>query len=208
MKKTKNFVLISGSGDGCYWTIITSIRKNGTFKNKSKIQFRDIDDRKCNTEQRKKHYLANRERILKQTKEYKKSERGKEVQKLAIKKYQKTEKGKKIIRKACKKYSASKRGKESICKSARKYSKTEKGRAAQHRRGAKRRNLGFIELNEWFEGSEAHHIDKEFVLYIPEEKHRSIWHNVWSGQGMEEINILAFEFAYGIDVYNKNLGES
>ena len=59
---------------------------------------------------------------------------------------------------------------------------------------AKRRNLGFIPLNEPFPNSEAHHIDKMFVVYIPEELHKSISHNVWTGRNMELINDKAFEW--------------
>ena len=58
----------------------------------------------------------------------------------------------------------------------------------------KRRSLGFVPLNEPFEGSDAHHIDKERVIYMPKEMHRSIWHNVWTSENMEEINKLAWEF--------------
>jgi hypothetical protein len=62
----------------------------------------------------------------------------------------------------------------------------------EHR--AKRRKLGFIPLNELFENSQAHHIDFECVIYIPEQLHQSISHNVWTGQGMTEINDKVFEW--------------
>ena len=55
----------------------------------------------------------------------------------------------------------------------------------------KRRNLDFIPLNEYFKGAEAHHIDEKYVVYIPKELHRSIYHNHNIGQGMDEINIIA-----------------
>lgn len=63
-----------------------------------------------------------------------------------------------------------------------------------NRQQAKRRNLGFIELNNWFEGSEAHHIDKECVVYIPKKLHRSIYHNIYTGYNMAEINDKVFEW--------------
>jgi hypothetical protein len=56
------------------------------------------------------------------------------------------------------------------------------------------RNLGFNPLNDLFVGSEAHHIDFELVVYIPKELHRSIWHNIHTGQRMTEINDKAFEW--------------
>ena len=58
------------------------------------------------------------------------------------------------------------------------------------------RSLGFVPLNKPFEGSEAHHICPTFVIYIPKDMHRSIYHNVWTGKNMEEINKLAWEELY------------
>ena len=80
-----------------------------------------------------------------------------------------------------------------------KYLKTSKGKIVKSKIDAKshakrKRALGFEPLNEWFPESEAHHIDKNTVIYIPKELHRSISHNVFTGKGMEEINKLAFEF--------------
>ena len=79
----------------------------------------------------------------------------------------------------------------------RKYSKTEKGKSANNKRHANRRALGFVELNEHFPNSEAHHIDKEFVIYIPAKMHQSIPHNVFTGKNMGEINALALDYVYG-----------
>ena len=58
----------------------------------------------------------------------------------------------------------------------------------------RQRSLGFIPLNKFFKGSEAHHICRTFVIYVPKEIHQSIRHNVWTGKNMEEINKLAWEF--------------
>ena len=58
------------------------------------------------------------------------------------------------------------------------------------------RQFGFIPLNEWFEGSEAHHICATFVIYIPKELHRSIWHSLFNNVNMEKINTLAWEELY------------
>jgi hypothetical protein len=58
---------------------------------------------------------------------------------------------------------------------------------------AKRRKLGFILINEPFEGSEAHHLDKETVFYIPKIANEKIKHNVWTGQGMNEINAIILD---------------
>jgi hypothetical protein len=64
----------------------------------------------------------------------------------------------------------------------------------EERHIAKHRKLGFIPLNERFENSEAHHIDFELVVYIPEQLHHSIYHNIWTGRGMTEMNNKVFEW--------------
>lgn len=69
--------------------------------------------------------------------------------------------------------------------------------AACIRAEEKRRGFGYIPLNDRFIGSEGHHLDKEFVVYIPEEMHRSIWHSVVKDINMEEINALALDYVYG-----------
>ena len=72
--------------------------------------------------------------------------------------------------------------------------KTDNGKACIIRQNAKRHGLGCIELNKPFNGSEGHHIDNEHVIHIPAELHRSIYHNLKTGQGMEEINTIAFRY--------------
>lgn len=62
------------------------------------------------------------------------------------------------------------------------------------RHRSKQRGLGYTQLNECFEGSEFHHIDQVQGAYIPKELHRSFYHSLKTGQGMEEMNKLAFEF--------------
>jgi len=75
--------------------------------------------------------------------------------------------------------------------------KTDKGKKMVKKGNAKRRKLGFIPLNQPFEGSNGHHINIEEVFYIPQEVHRSVVHNVFSGKGMEEINHLALLEVFG-----------
>ncbi|MCK4260671.1 MAG: hypothetical protein KAX49_16965 [Halanaerobiales bacterium] len=64
------------------------------------------------------------------------------------------------------------------------------------RRSCKKRGLGFIPLNDWFEDSHAHHIDKERIIYIPAKLHNSVFHNLDTGKGMNYINDLAIDFLY------------
>lgn len=70
----------------------------------------------------------------------------------------------------------------------------EKVREINKKRKAKRKNLGFIPLNDYFVGSEGHHINYNYVIYIPKGLHRSIWHSLTLGIGMDEINKKAFKF--------------
>lgn len=67
-------------------------------------------------------------------------------------------------------------------------------KARQKKCQAKRRNLGFIPLNKYFQGAEGHHINFNYIIYIPKKLHRSVWHSLTSGVGMEKINKKAFQF--------------
>jgi len=64
--------------------------------------------------------------------------------------------------------------------------------AAKHK--AKRRTLGFVPMNTYFEGCEAHHLDHDHIVYMPKALHRSIFHRQRDGQGMEKINALALQW--------------
>ena len=81
-------------------------------------------------------------------------------------------------------------------KRRRKFMKTPKGKITQKKRDAQRRKLDFIPLNEPFDGSEGHHIDFECVIYIPEQLHKSIPHNIWTGRGIAEINDRVFAWLF------------
>ena len=75
------------------------------------------------------------------------------------------------------------------------YAQSPKGKLVHAKAKARRcRELGFNPINEPFPGSEAHHINKNDVIYILVELHRSVHHNLSTGKGMEEINDLAQEF--------------
>lgn len=72
--------------------------------------------------------------------------------------------------------------------------------AFRRRSKAKRRVLGFVPLNQPFDGCNGHHIDRERVVYIPEVLHMSIRHNVWNGRNMGKINAVAFNFLFKQEV--------
>lgn len=81
---------------------------------------------------------------------------------------------------------------EETRRSSRAYYITHKDEYIQ--RAHRRRTLGFIPLNQPFVGCERHHINYDEVIHIPKKLHRSIWHNVWTGKNMEQINALALEY--------------
>ena len=56
------------------------------------------------------------------------------------------------------------------------------------------RNLSFVPLNKSFKNSDAHHLDRTYVIYIPKEIHRSIRHSVLRNINMDEINAIAFNY--------------
>ena len=122
---------------------------------------------------RKQSYQSNKEREIEQAKQWKKDN---------------PEKAEKII----KEYR--KNNKERTRKYQRTWRQSKPGRESVLRDSSNRRRLGFIPLNVWFEGCEAHHISQNFVIYIPEEIHRSIQHCIWTWENMEQMNKLAISF--------------
>jgi tRNA U38,U39,U40 pseudouridine synthase TruA len=69
------------------------------------------------------------------------------------------------------------------------------GMAVSRRKShAKRRTLGFVPLNSPFEGCEGHHINDHEVVYMPKELHHSLYHNVFTGKNMEQINAMASRY--------------
>lgn len=77
-----------------------------------------------------------------------------------------------------------------------------------------RRGLGHNPLNEFFEGSDEHHLrysnsqedkDNDMTIYVPRELHRSIPHNGNTGKNMREINIACLEWYFAnTPVENRN----
>lgn len=75
------------------------------------------------------------------------------------------------------------------------------GKVVSNRRHTAHRNLlGFVPLNAWFLGCEAHHVDKEQIIYIPGELHHAIYHRQDTGQGMAQINAIAYNFLFKQEV--------
>jgi len=123
----------------------------------------------------KKYYIKNRQRILERNEQYHQAN----YQQIVEYKKQYYEINRENYR-----ISSQKRRKNNI----------EKVRKADLKHYNKRkRNLGFNPLNKYFEGSEAHHINKNDVLYILKSLHRSISHCLETGRNMDKINRLAME---------------
>lgn len=92
---------------------------------------------------------------------------------------------------------------EQVKKTQKAYNQTPIGKRAIRKHNAKRKQLGFIPLNDWFEGSVGHHIDKEQVIYMPVESHNSIGHSVLQNRNMTEINNVAYKYLTDIDPLKK-----
>ena len=153
--------------------------------------------------------MVSKEAMLREIREYLKNQRQHKTTLRHARRYHRTEKGREAVKRANKKYNLSEKGKEA----QRKYRQSEEGKEAQRKRNkkrlqskegkiarakinAKRRGLGAIRLNEPFEGGAWHHVDKKHVVCIPEESHKSVWHNLWTGQGMSKINAIAFAYLF------------
>lgn len=71
----------------------------------------------------------------------------------------------------------------------------EKLRQQVARRNYKRRGLSAnTVLGIYFPTSHFHHMTRDLGIYIPETLHKSIRHNIWTGEGMNEINWKAWIF--------------
>lgn len=65
---------------------------------------------------------------------------------------------------------------------------------------AKRRTLGFVPLNAPFAGCEGHHVDNEQIINMPAALHKSVYHNQTTGQGMAQMNAIAYNFLFKQEV--------
>ena len=77
----------------------------------------------------------------------------------------------------------------------RQYYHTAHGRFVINRAKAERkRDLKYNELNIWFKGSVGHHMNRNDVIYIPVELHRSISHSRFDQMKMNRINKAAINW--------------
>ena len=83
---------------------------------------------------------------------------------------------------------------EECIKRNKQYMSTLVGKAIKAASKAKRKGLGFIPLNKYFEGYEGHHISENLVIYIPKVLHKAMGHCIWTWKNMEKINNLAIKY--------------
>jgi len=131
-------------------------------------------------------------------KEYQQSDKGKIAVNKASKKYSETEVGYKSHLKAVNKYHKTDKGKSIVNKSIKKYHQSDNGKMSISKTQSKRkRDMGFIPLNEYQLNHAGHHINKDYVIYIPYNIHNSIYHNHKLPETMVDINNYAFEYLKG-----------
>ena len=104
-------------------------------------------------------------------------------------------KNKHFSKEVCEKMSLSKRGKY-----VGKNSPSWKGgkKLMWRREHAKRKHFGYISLNNCeIDGWVGHHLDWNYVIFIPEKLHKSIWHSVTKNINMDLINDKVYEWFIG-----------
>lgn len=73
-----------------------------------------------------------------------------------------------------------------------------KSKIIYYKKRAKRKGWGKPKpINNWFEGSELHHLhidNHQDCVYIPEDLHKSIYHENDNLKSMKEINNIIFEW--------------
>ena len=125
------------------------------------------------------------------------TEKGKATHKRGDARYAQSENGKVVNARVNAHHLQTEKGKAMQARGSACYNQTEKGKIIAARVNARRkRDLGYKPINNWFPGSEGHHINKEDVLFIPVELHRSIAHRQDDLESMKEINDVAFEWFY------------
>lgn len=175
-------------------------------KNKEKIKEYDKTYRLNNVEKiknrKQKYYITNREHILQRTKQYSvkhldegriRSKKWKENNPEKVKeKYNRyCKKHPEKVKEACKKWKSKN---PEYDKQWRKLNPEKAHIIAIKRYHKRKRNLGFNALNNYSKGLVAHHINKNDVIYIPENIHRNICHCLETGKNMNEINKIAINY--------------
>lgn len=139
----------------------------------------------------KEWYENHKEMVLKNSKQYYQDNR--EIKLNYRKQYREDNLEK--CKEQCKQYQKDNR--EKLLKYQKEYRQTPKGKEVLLKHHSNRRELNYVQLNEYFIGSSAHHVDINHVIYMPEEIHTSFFHCLVgnrAGCGMNEMNKLAFDY--------------
>ena len=178
--KRKTITLLSGNEEDEHWTIALHINRKGIIYNTGYIA--------CYAT--KRYYIENCDNMKARSIEWNRS--NKERKAKTRRKWYKENKVKAMAQ-------AIKWNNTNIVRRRAIVSKYTK---ANWRKGkARRRELGFIPLNDYFEGACAHHVDRAHIVYIPDKIHRGHSHNLKTGRGMAKINGIAFKMLFS---HNEN----
>lgn len=166
-------------------------KKCDTAKSMMYYETHKPEIRKKNPEKCKKYYKLHKDKAKTQAREYYLNN------KEAMRKYHSEYE---------KRWRQQPKSKELMKKSQKRFRQSPKRKVIEAKaKNKRRRNLEFTQLNEWFEGSHAHHIDRRYVLYIPEDIHTSIWHSLERADLMKQINKIALEWVIKNGLSGNNL---
>ena len=70
-------------------------------------------------------------------------------------------------------------------------------RLSNIRQYSKRKMLGYDTVNEPFDGSDGHHIDREHVVYVPKKIHKSVYHRLDRPDTMDRVNTKVYCWLLG-----------
>ena len=167
---------------------IVQWRKDHIKERKEYDKKRYLGNKDKHKEYYQQYYIENKEKLLQQMKQYHKE--NKEELLVQMKQYRGTHKEEQ--RQRDKQHYLD--NKKEILIQHKIYMQTNEGKEAHKKHNSRRKGLGFIPLNKYFEGSDAHHISQSFVIYIPTELHNSLYHNIWTWRNMDKINQLAMGY--------------
>ena len=184
----KNIILESGHEGTQYYRLFLRIDNTGKFRTRGSFTFTED---KLMHEGCARWRGSNKEHLASQHQEYYENHT-EEILEYAKQRYEELKESKKGY------YQENQRGyyaaNKEKCIDATKKWKKENFESVCRYEARRQRDLGFEPINEHFEGSHAHHFNKNGIIYIPADLHRSVSHNVFTGRGMEEINKAAFEW--------------
>ena len=66
----------------------------------------------------------------------------------------------------------------------------------RRRNFAAKRGLGYIPLNDRKPGCSGHHVTSVHVIYMPDNEHKKIPHNVKTGYNIDMVNVKAFKHLF------------